>query len=571
MKKFLGSLKGKIISAVALVGVIGAVVLLVIPKNKGYRTIAVNEVNGTALVKHDSSESEAYAGQHLKSGDDVRVQTVSDMTLLIDNDMYMYAEPETHFWLEANGKAGSGKTLIKQDSGAQLYRIDHKLSDSESFEVETPNATMSVRGTVFRVTVYEEAGIKYTLVEVFEGEVYVEVLMENGNYTGEIGTLTAGDSALIWSDPTFSEFVKGDDGSYTHEIEYRNIPQKTAQVLGTYIDEGRELSIEKNLLFDYVKLSEHEFNTTKDSVPATCLEDGYEVLICSVCGEESEQIILPKIEHEYEYEDHPGEYCEEDGYRIATCVVCGDSYEEVLPAIGHVYNEDDAVVVEATCTKNGSITGVCTVCGKEEKTVIAATGHNYTTKTEAANCTKDGRVIHTCSVCGTENVESIAATGHNYTETTVAATCFADGKTKKTCKDCGYVEETVIASSGHNYVDTTVEATCDKDGKVTHTCTLCGDVQEEILSATGHDMEDRSTPATCLESGVNRKVCKKCGYEVTSAAAPLGHLYSSWSMLNQRQCESYCARCGNYTYANHDRPEDIAGAITGPCSRCGFQ
>ena len=75
---------------------------------------------------------------------------------------------------------------------------------------------MSVRGTKFRVTTFETSyGVRYTLVEVEEGEVLVRLKAANGSYTGEEKLLTAGQSALIRSDADTCEFVVSDalDGS----------------------------------------------------------------------------------------------------------------------------------------------------------------------------------------------------------------------------------------------------------------------------------------------------------------------------------------------------------------------
>lgn len=144
------------------------------------RTIAVEELNGTTHVTNQSGTMDVYVGQHLISGDDVNVETDSNMTLLIDMDKHLFADAGTHFSLEATGSKGNTQTKINLFEGSVLSGIDNKLKDSETYEVSTPNATMAVRGTVFDV-VYDNFGI--TTVEVMDGEVDVIYHSPDGEET----------------------------------------------------------------------------------------------------------------------------------------------------------------------------------------------------------------------------------------------------------------------------------------------------------------------------------------------------------------------------------------------------
>lgn len=297
MREFLTTLKGKVIAGIVTVCVVAAVVVGIIITNSGYRTIVVDELNGITNIINNSKNSEAFVGQHLESGDDVTVTAGSDLTLVVDSDKHLFAEENSHFWIEAKGKEGNTKTDIHIDEGSNLYRIDQKLNDAEEFNVDTPNSTMSVRGTVFRVSVTTDAiGEIYTLIEVFEGEVFVEAKYEEGSVTGESKSLFAGERAIIHSNTNISEFLKSDDGKDVSEIDYFAIPQNTAIVLGKAIDDGRKLSITKELLFDNVGLKEHVFELSGD----------FEV--CTVCGlrqnAKSLEIAVPKDEKSEEKHQH---------------------------------------------------------------------------------------------------------------------------------------------------------------------------------------------------------------------------------------------------------------------------
>ncbi len=137
------------------------------------RNITVVELNGgTKVTSESAEETVAYEGMQLVSGDFVDVAYESDMTMQLDEDKHLYAGENTRFTIEATGKKGATKTVVALDEGSTLIGIENKLGSEESFEVTTPNATMSVRGTTFKVSVAIGAdGIPTTTLEVIKGEV----------------------------------------------------------------------------------------------------------------------------------------------------------------------------------------------------------------------------------------------------------------------------------------------------------------------------------------------------------------------------------------------------------------
>ncbi len=203
MKNFLSTVKGKVIAGAITFAVIAAAVVVIVLLNTGYRTISVDDLTGVTKITAGKSVSEAFKRQNLKSGYDVFVEEASDLTLALDTDKHVYAGEFTSFSLEAAGKPGKdSRTVIRLDEGSVLSEIDEKLSADESYVVESPNATMAVRGTIFTVTVsYDEEGLCHTLVEVEKGTVEVTKKDENGNPTDEIETLEAGNKIEITSLP----------------------------------------------------------------------------------------------------------------------------------------------------------------------------------------------------------------------------------------------------------------------------------------------------------------------------------------------------------------------------------
>ena len=131
MKAFLTTVKGKVIAASITAALVASVVTSVVFINLGYRTIAVKALNGITQILNGDKENYAYEGLHLKSGDNVNVNPDADLTLALDEDKFVYAEPNTKFWIEAAGRLGDTRTTIHLEEGSQLFRIDNKLEGAE--------------------------------------------------------------------------------------------------------------------------------------------------------------------------------------------------------------------------------------------------------------------------------------------------------------------------------------------------------------------------------------------------------------------------------------------------------
>ena len=196
MKNFLSTTKGKIIAGAVTLVLIAGVVVLIILLNMGYRNIRVADLTGTSRVTSMLSVSDAFKGQNLVSGDNVEVLEKSSPTLALDTDKHVVASELTKFSLEAFGAEGKDtRTIIHLEKGIISNEIDNKLLPSESYVVESPNASMSVRGTVFSVNVFfDNAGLCHTTVEVKEGT--VELAEKD---TGKVKTLNAGQKANVVS------------------------------------------------------------------------------------------------------------------------------------------------------------------------------------------------------------------------------------------------------------------------------------------------------------------------------------------------------------------------------------
>ena len=198
--------------------------------------IKIYEVEGAAFVQRDGVDDlEPYANMLLKSGDTVRVDAGS-MTLKLDEDKYVYVEENTEFKLIAQGTDENSKTKIELTKGAITNEIQNKLSTESSYEVNTPNATMAVRGTVFRVEVtYDEAGVCYTKVSTLEGKVASRLVYADGTVSEQEVLIEHGYEVIIYQDDKNTDYM-GD----VEPIDFSKLPQAVSERFGALIDELKE-------------------------------------------------------------------------------------------------------------------------------------------------------------------------------------------------------------------------------------------------------------------------------------------------------------------------------------------
>ena len=211
-------------------------------KEEDYREIQVYKIDGTATVERQNSSMEVYDNMKLQSGDIVETAIDSYLQLKLDEDKYIMLEPETKISLQASGNNVDSNTSIFLEKGAIVNQIDNPLSENSNYQVTTPNSTMAVRGTTFRVEItYDEKGESYAKVAVYGGKVECNLVFPDGTIAEPL-LAEAGTEVLVWGDDSDSEYVnKG-------TINYEDLKEKVIEFLGVMIDRGEELSITKEEL-----------------------------------------------------------------------------------------------------------------------------------------------------------------------------------------------------------------------------------------------------------------------------------------------------------------------------------
>lgn len=136
--------------------VVAAIILVVLlTRDKGYRSIILIEVNGKVSVTRDGQTLDGVPQMKLRSGDGISVPADGYARLKLDDDKYVFLESNTVISLEASGTAAKSRTVIYVEQGKMLTEIQHKLTNDSSYDIVTPNTTMAIRGTI-TITVVEK-------------------------------------------------------------------------------------------------------------------------------------------------------------------------------------------------------------------------------------------------------------------------------------------------------------------------------------------------------------------------------------------------------------------------------
>lgn len=228
MTKKTGVVVCAVLAAVVAVAV-GCVVLLG-GKDEAYRSIMVYQVNGSATItRANVGDMAAYENLMLRSGDSVAVASESTMRLKLDDDKYLLAEQGTKMDIIAEGDDENGRTCIDLKEGSVTSEIQNKLGPNASYEVNTPNSIMAVRGTIFRVEVALGAdGKPETKLTVFQGIVSSRAVLPDGTVLDEEVLVEAGEELIIDETSIASAQMEG-----VTEIDYDSLPE----VMQEYIEE----------------------------------------------------------------------------------------------------------------------------------------------------------------------------------------------------------------------------------------------------------------------------------------------------------------------------------------------
>lgn len=203
--------------------------------------------------------------------------------------------------------------------------------------------------------------------------------------------------------------------------------------------------------FPFVSKSEctHEFE--KDTVEATCTQDGRTTKYCPLCDSLSVKVVSA-LGHKLFTTDSLKATCKETGLVTKHCSRCDTIIYVTIPLKSHKYETTDSA--KATCLEEGLVTKKCSRCDTVIYVTIPPKGHKYEKGNSIeATCTKSGYDSYKCARCGLKDTVFYEALGHDYKAEIREATMEKDGYTKYTCKRCStsYKADTVKKYTAKEY------------------------------------------------------------------------------------------------------------------------
>lgn len=114
--------------------------------------------SGTVLVTHDSSTQPATQDTELITGDSIETKADSQATIILANSSYLRLSENTNIVIsQLNEQGSSWKVTIDQLFGQTWNRVQKLLGQNVDYEVTTPTAVATVRGTAFAVDANSES------------------------------------------------------------------------------------------------------------------------------------------------------------------------------------------------------------------------------------------------------------------------------------------------------------------------------------------------------------------------------------------------------------------------------
>ena len=245
-------------------------------KDEEYRIVSVESYKGEVKLERDSDNEELFEGMHLLTDDKVTTGDLAELLLLADSDKHILAKENTCFTIDATGNSNKGKIVINLEYGTSLITIDNKLEEGSEFEVDTPNASMSVRGTTFEVTYNVETG--ETLLTVKEGcvEVVNDILSK---------LINAGESVIITNDEIININETNDD--IDSSVDTDNLDDTGAQDNEENADDNEASPVDASILADGVDDEEWPY-ILKNEVDISALEYCLGIMTkCKIDGHEN--------------------------------------------------------------------------------------------------------------------------------------------------------------------------------------------------------------------------------------------------------------------------------------------
>lgn len=215
---------------------------------------------------------------------------------------------------------------------------------------------------------------------------------------------------------------------------------------------------------------------------------------CDDCGKSF------TVEHNFDKENPVAEKSEEatcgrDGYEVYKCTVCGQESEKVVIAKAHKYGEWENINDAKDHAKECKF---CKAPVKEAHKFVAFAS-------EKIDCKTPGKLHLECETCGYTTEEFDVTAEHDYSK--YSQLLLNPSKHQVACANEGC---TSTALENHTWDEgkVTLEATCYKEGTKEFKC-VCGKTKTEKIDKVDHTWGEwkETKPATYTEEGSKERVC----------------------------------------------------------------
>lgn len=213
-----------VIAAIAAVSLILIIIIFTLASSgNSDRKLSIKDISGSAFILRSDGQIPADKNTVLENGDVIITSADGEVKLAADKDKYIYIEPDTTLYVNFTDVSEKGSVIVNISEGSAICRLDSKLPKNTAFEVRTPNAVISAKGTVFRVdfSYLDSYGghdaVKLTDVECAEGTVDIQLYDDNASPADQLMLLAAGKSARLMTcaDASRFEYLNSDTDLYS--------------------------------------------------------------------------------------------------------------------------------------------------------------------------------------------------------------------------------------------------------------------------------------------------------------------------------------------------------------------
>ena len=520
-----------------------------------YRVINISEISGNVSVVKDNKELAAYKGMRVQEGQTIVTSGNSYTRMVLDDDKYIKLEEGSRAVVNT---LANGRTEIILERGSITNEIVKPLYEGQSYIIHTPNATLAVRGTFFRVELSSaENGDLRTEVVTYGGSVVSQCKLPSGEMIEESVVIDAGYKATINmdnKDTTYFEEVVDERLDYLVPINLQNIPEEDLVDIYFAAQNGHEMFASTETLRTTIEdrnINIDEYVSAYQQAENLGLVGNATAPDDSIALAEIMETSEGKAEHHAPYDgamDAKKNPLKEVLEEIASIFVPQEEEEEQETGDREViYNEvasnTDNYETERV-TETEMVLGNEQEVDKEETNIIepekpdenVGSGSDFGTPGNNEGGLSSGNT-------GGSGSNTPHACNHSVITERTEPTCTQDGEEVERCSICNEVLGiTVLTATGHTEeTETTLEATCTDVGKKTIKCTVCGEViRIEEIPKLGHNMVEKETiPATCQSGSKIVKECSRCQEEETTTRADKAQHTASVGESAKTTC-SYC-------------------------------